>query len=84
MQKKGLGHRVISAMDVNPLLPHFSKVLKKHHKSMLFNKLYLQEVFYSPHMASLRQPPNLRSLLRRSSLYQVNSVNRLKRNTMNM
>ena len=48
MQKKGLGHRVISAMDVNPLLPHFSKVLKKHHKSMLFNKLYLQEVLYSP------------------------------------
>ena len=48
---------------------------------MLFKKPDLQEVFQCPPMASLRQPPNLRSVLCRSSLFQPNRGNKFKRNS---
>ena len=73
--------RIISPIDYNPLLPNISEVFKKHHKSMLFKKPDLQEVFQCPPMASLRQPPNLRSVLCRSSLFQPNRGNKFKRNS---
>ena len=46
--------RVISPLDFNPLLPNISEIFKKHHKSMLFKKPELKEVFNSAPMASLR------------------------------
>ena len=72
-------NRVIAPVDFNPLLPNISEVFKKHHTSMIFKKPELKEVFTLPPMASLRQPPNLRSLLCRSSLYQTNRGNRFQR-----
>ena len=73
--------RVISPLDFNPLLPNISEIFKKHHKSMLFKKPELKEVFNSAPMASLRQPPNIRSLLCRSSLFQPNRGKKFQRNT---
>ena len=61
-KKKKDNSRIISPLDYNPLLPNISEVLQKHHRSMLFKKPELREVFSGPPMASLRQPPNLRSL----------------------
>ena len=48
---------------------------------MLFKKPELKDVFILPPMAGLRQPPNLRNLLCRSSLFQLNRGNRFLRNS---
>ena len=57
-------------MDYNPLLPKISDVFTKHFKAMVFKKPELKETFHNPPMAALRQPPNLRRIVCRSSLYQ--------------
>ena len=56
-------------------------VFNKHHKSMIFKKPELKEVFPNPPMVSLRQPPNLRRLLCKSTLNKIQREDNLKRNT---
>ena len=80
-KKKKDNSRIISPLDYNPLLPNISEVLQKHHRSMLFKKPELREVFSGPPMASLRQPPNLRSLLCRSSLFQPTRGSKFQRSS---
>ena len=60
--------RVISPFDYNPALPKISKVLSEHHKTMLIDNPELKKVFPDPPMASLRQGPNLRRILCKSTL----------------
>ena len=80
-KKKKYNSRIISHLDYNPLLPNISEVFQKHHRSMLFKKPELREVFSGPPMASLRQPPNLRSLLCRSSLFQPTRGTKFQRSS---
>lgn len=60
--------RVKAVFDFNPLLPKISTVLKKHHRTMLSDNPELKDSFPDPPMACLRQGPNLRRLLCKSSL----------------
>ena len=60
--------RVIAPFDFNPVLPKHANVLAKHHKTMLIDNPDLKKVFPQPPMASLRQGPNLRNLLCKSTL----------------
>ena len=73
--------RIVAPMDYNPLLPKFSDILTKHHKSMVFRKPVLKEVFKEPPMAALRQPPNMRKLLCRATLAQPKRGDKLVRKT---
>ena len=73
--------RIVAPMDYNPLLPKFSDILTKHHKSMIFRKPVLKEVFKEPPMAALRQPPNMRKLLCRATLAQPKRGDKLVRKT---
>ena len=63
--------RVKAVFDFNPLLPKISNVLKKHHRTMLTDNPELRDAFPDPPMACLRQGPNLRRLLCKSSLTTV-------------
>ena len=58
----------ITPFDYNPVLPKLSKVMTKHHRTMLRDNPDLKKVFSQPPMASLRQGPNLRKLLCRAIL----------------
>ena len=60
--------RVKAVFDFNPLLPKISNVLKKHHRTMLSDNPELRDSLPEPPMACLRQGPNLRRLLCKSSL----------------
>ena len=77
-------HRIIAPMDFNPHLPKISEVLKKHHRSMLKNAPHLREIFHAPPMASFRQPPNLRRLICKSKLHEVNKGKRVVRGRKNV
>ena len=81
-QKKSIENkpRIIAAIDFNPMLPNIGEILKKHHISMLFKKPELKEVSDLPPIAGLRQPPNSRNLLCRSSLFNISRGNRFQRN----
>jgi hypothetical protein len=68
-------------MDYNPLLPKISEVFEKHHKAMLFKKPELKDLFNQPPMAALRQPPNIRQMICRATLYQPKRGDRLTRRT---
>ena len=70
VQNEDKKNRVIAPIDFNPLLPKVSDVLNKHFRGMVFNKPALQNTFPNPLMAALRQPPNIRNLVCRSSLFQ--------------
>ena len=63
--------RVKAVFDFNPLLPKISTVLKKHHRTMLSDNPELRETFPDPPMACLRQGPNLRRLLCKSTLIKA-------------
>ena len=63
--------RVKAVFDFNPLLPKISTVLKKHHRTMLSDNPELKDSFPDPPMACLRQGPNLRRLLCKSSLIKA-------------
>ena len=73
--------RIVAPMDFNPLLPKLSTVLTKHHRAMLFKKPELREVFGEAPMAALRQPPNIRKMICRATLYQPRRGDRLERKT---
>ena len=73
--------RIVAPIDYNPLLPKFSDILTKHHKSMVFRKPVLKEVFKELPMAALRQPPNMRKLLCRATLAQPKRGDKLGRKT---
>ena len=70
-------------MDYNPRLPKISTVLIKRHKAMIFKKPELKDVFKDAPMAALRQPPNLRSMICRATLFQPRRGERLGRKTHN-
>ena len=63
--------RVIAPFDYNPVLPKISKVMPKHHRTMIRDNPDLKKVFPQPPMASLRQGPNLRKLLCRATLPKI-------------
>ena len=63
--------RVKVVFDFNPLLPKISNVLKKHHRTMISDNPELRDSFPDPPMTCLRQGPNLRRLLCKSSLIKV-------------
>ena len=71
--------RVIAPMDFNPQLPKLSEVLAKHFKAMIFRKPELKETFSDPPMVALRQPPNLRKLICKSTLPQQKRSDKLVR-----
>lgn len=73
--------RIIAPMDYNPLLPKISPVFTKHYKAMIFKKPELKQTFSDPPMAALRQPPNLKKMVCRSTLYQPKRGDRLVRKT---
>ena len=58
----------------NPALPKISNVLAKHHKTMLIDNPDLKKVFPKPPMASLRQGPNLRKILCKSTLPKISRI----------
>ena len=62
---------VIGVFDFNPLLPKISTVINKHYRTMINENPELKEVFPEPPMATLRQGPNLRSLLCKSKLTKI-------------
>ena len=66
-------------MDFNPQLPKLSEVLAKHFKAMIFRKPELKETFSDPPMVALRQPPNLRKLICKSTLPQQKRSDKLVR-----
>ena len=74
-------NRIVAPMDFNPVLPKISEILTKHHKSMIFKKPELKEVFAEPPMAAMRQPPNIRKLICRAALSQPKRADRLGRKT---
>ena len=63
--------RVIGVFDYNPVLPKIGSVITKHYRTMISDNPELKEPFPKPPMAALRQGPNLRRILCRSSLYKV-------------
>ena len=73
--------RVIAPVDFNPILPNINQTFSKHYRSMIFKKPELREVFEAPPMAALRQPPNLRKVLCRSTLFNINRVDKFLRNS---
>jgi hypothetical protein len=73
--------RVIVPINFNPHMAKPSHVFQKHHTAMLRKEENLKEIFPSPPMPALRQPPNLRSLLCKSKLYPVKRSDRVKRGT---
>ena len=73
--------RVIAPIDFNPILPKISEVFSKHYRAMLFKKPELKSTFPNPPMAALRQPPNMRKILCRSSLYPISRSDRFVRNS---
>jgi hypothetical protein len=73
--------RVIAPIDFNPRLPKLNVVFNKHFKAMLFKKPELETTFDAPPMAALRQPPNLRKMICRSSLPTVKREDRFTRNS---
>ena len=62
-------------------LPKLNVVFNKHFKAMLFKKPELETTFDAPPMAALRQPPNLRKMICRSSLPTVKREDRFTRNS---
>ena len=60
--------RVIAPFDYNPVLPKISGVVAKHYRTMIRDNPELKKVFPEPPMVTLRQGPNLRRLLCKSSL----------------
>ena len=68
---KNVEDRVIAVFTYNPRLPNIGQVLTKHWKAMILKSPELKTVFPAPPMAALRQGPNLRSYLCRSSLYPI-------------
>ena len=66
--------RVIAPIDFNPRLPKLNEVFNKHFKAMLFKKPELKTTFEAPPMAALRQPPNLRKIICRSTLPTINTL----------
>ena len=73
--------RIISPFDYNPLLPKISSVITKHHKAMLFNNPELKEIFEEPPMSSLRQGPNIRKYVCKSTLAKIQRADRSRRGT---
>lgn len=70
--RKKQTERVIGVFDYNPVLPDIGGVLKKHWRTMVHDNPELKEPFPEPPMAALRQGPNLRRILCRSTLYKKN------------
>ena len=60
--------RVMAPFDFNPMLPKISKVIAKHHKTIITDNPNLKKIFPFPPMVSLRQGPNLRRLLCKATL----------------
>jgi hypothetical protein len=73
--------RVIVPIDFNPHMAKPGDVLRKHYNAMVKKNEHLKEVFPSPPMAALRQPPNLRRILCGSKLHPVRRAERVKRGT---
>jgi hypothetical protein len=73
--------RVIAPIDFNPRLPKLNEVFNKHFKAMLFKKPELKTTFEAPPMAALRQPPNLRKIICRSTLPTIKRSDRYTRNS---
>ena len=71
---------VIAPIDFNPKLPKISETFSKHFRSMLFKKPELRTTFENPPMAALRQPPNLRKMICRSTLSTVKRSDKFSRN----
>ena len=67
-------------MDFSPFLPKINDVFNKHFKAMIFKKPELKTTFKNLPMAALRQPPNLRKLLCKSSLYSIRRGDKFTRN----
>ena len=63
--------RVVVPFDFNPMLPKISNVITKHYRTMITDNPDLKKVFPQPPMASLRQGPNLRKMLCKSTLPKV-------------
>ena len=80
-KKEDKPDRVIAPIDFNPVLPKISEVFSKHYRAMLFKKPELKTTFPNPPMAALRQPPNMRKILCRSSLYPISRSDRFVRNS---
>ena len=73
--------RVIAPIDFNPILPKISDVFAKHYRAMIFKKPELKSTFPNPPMAALRQPPNMRKILCRASLYPISRGEKFMRNS---
>ena len=67
--------------DFNPKLPKINEVFNKHFKAMLFKKPELKMTFGGPPMAALRQPPNLRKMICKSTLSTVKRSDKFTRNS---
>ena len=72
--------RIIAPIDFNPRLPKLNEIFGKHFRAMIFKKPDLKATFDAPPMAALRQPPNLRKMICRSSLPTIKRGDRFTRN----
>ena len=80
-KKEDRSDRVIAPIDFNPMLPKISDVFSKHYRAMIFRKPELKATFPNPPMAALRQPPNMRKIICRSSLYPISRSDKFVRSS---
>ena len=71
--------RVVFPTTFNPHLPNIKEILKKHFTYMTNRNEDLKESFPLPPMIAFRQPPNLKQLICKSKLHDVQ--NKTKRGT---
>ena len=62
-------------LTYDPRTPHQGKILRTHFNAMITNNITLKKVFTKPPIPALRQTPNLRNLLCKSKLSQIDSRN---------
>ena len=63
--------RVIAPLTFDPRIGNHGKILHRHHTAMITKNEKLRKVFPKAPMAALRQTPNLRNLICKAKLFDV-------------
>ena len=75
--------RVVFSIKYDPRLPSLSKIVQKHHRTMVEEDPRLKEIFKQPPMIAYKRHRNLKDMLIRSKVPKVSNA-RPKRNLKGM